>query len=106
MDNNLEKEIEELGILIKKQKDSFFSCVGCANQHQQILDWLIELKDYKNGYIGTNKENPSLEGYMTLDEAIKHTNDVIKKSKDTETIEKHQELYIWLTELKNFREKN
>ena len=103
--NSLDKEIEELEILIKNEKDSFFSCVGCANQHQQILDWLIELKDYKIGNIGTNKENPSLEGYMTLDEAIKHTDDVIKNSKDTETIEKHQELYIWLAELKKHREK-
>lgn len=103
--DNLKKEIEELENLIEKQKDSFFSCIGCANQHQQILDWLIELSDYKNGYIGTNKENPSLEGYMTLDEAIKHTYDVITKSKDIEIIEKHQELYRWLIELKKHREK-
>ena len=102
---NLEKEIEELEILIQKQRDSFFSCVGCANQHQQILDWLSELKDYENGKIGQNKENPNTEGYMTIDEAISHTADVINNNTDREIIDKHQELYIWLTTLKNYRKK-
>jgi len=102
---NLEKEIKELNELIKKQNKSTFACVGCANQHQQILDWLTELKDYENGKIGYNKENPSLEGYMTLDEAISHTADVIKNNTNKEIIDKHQELYIWLTNLKNYRKK-
>ena len=66
---NLEKEIKELKELIKKQNESTFACVECANQHQQILDWLSELKDYENGKIGQNKENPNTEGYMTIDEA-------------------------------------
>lgn len=100
---NLEKEIKELKQLIKKQNKSTFACIGCANQHQQILDWLTELRDYENGKLGKNKENPSLEGYMTLDEAISHTSDVIKSNKDKEIIEKHQELYDWLLKLKKHR---
>ena len=100
---NLEKEIKELKQLIKKQNESTFACIECANQHQQILDWLTELRDYEKGKLGKNKENPSLEGYMTLDEAISHTSDVIKSNKDIEIIEKHQELYDWLLKLKKHR---
>ena len=103
---NLEKEIIELKQLIKKQNESTFACIGCANQHQQILDWLTELSDYRKGKIGTNKENPSIEGYMTLDEAITHTDDVIHNNTDVEIIEKHRELYIWLTELSKYRKKH
>ena len=102
---SLENEILELKNLIKKQNESTFSCVECANQHQQILDWLIELRDYEQGKIGINKENPLLEGFMTLDEAISHTSDVINNNTDQEIIDKHKELYIWLTTLKNYRKK-
>ena len=101
---NLEKEIKELKQLIKKQNESTFACIGCANQHQQILDWLCELKDYTNGKIGINKENPNIEGYMTLDEAISHTEDVINNNTDQEIIDKHKELYNWLIALKTYRE--
>ena len=103
---SLENEILELKNLIKKQNESTFSCVGCANQHQQILDWLIELRDYEQGKIGINKENHLLEGFMTLDEAISHTADVIENNTDIEIIEKHKELYIWLTELNEYRKKH
>jgi len=102
---SLENEILELKNLIKKQNESTFSCVGCANQHQQILDWLSELKDYESGKIGENKENPNIVGYMTLDEAIYHTSDVINNNTDQEIIDKHKELYIWLTTLKDYRKK-
>ena len=102
---NLEKEIKELKELIKKQNQSTFACVGCANQHQEILDWLTELRDYQKGKRGKNKENPAVEGYMSLDQAIAHTSDVIHSSTDTQTIQKHQELYGWLTTLKSYREK-
>lgn len=102
---SLENEILELKNLIKKQNESTFSCVGCANQHQQILDWLSELRDYESGKIGKNKENPNIVGYMTLDEAISHTSDVINNNTDQEIIDKHKELYIWLTTLKNYRKK-
>ena len=100
---NLEKEIKELKQLIKKQNESTFACVGCANQHQQILDWLTELRDYENGKLGKNKENPYIEGFMTLDEAISHTADVIENNTDIEIIEKHKELYDWLIRLKQYR---
>jgi len=103
---NLKNEIYQLKLLIKKQNESTFSCLECANQHQQILDWLIELSDYEMGKIGINTENPLLEGYMTLMEAIEHTKDVIKNNTNKEIIEKHQELLLWLTTLNKYRKKH
>ena len=90
--SNLQKEIKELRKLIKQQNENTFLCIGCANQHQQILDWLIELRDFEQSKIGINKENPLLEGFMTLDEAIRHAEEVaeetaVETSEDPEATE-------------------
>lgn len=102
----LEDEIASLIKLLQKEKRSKFSCVECANQHYQILNWLIELKEYENGLIGHNKEDSTIKGYMSLEQAISHTEDVINNNSDEEIITSHTQLLHWLTTLKNYRTKN
>lgn len=102
---SLENKICELEETIKKRDQSNFSCVECKNEHQQILDWLIELKSYKTNQTPINNENPNMLGYMTLDEAISHTKEIIKQNSDKEIKESHIELLGWLEELKNYRKR-
>ena len=105
-DKALEKEIEELKKSLKKQQESKFSCVECRNQHMQILNWLTELSDYECGQIGKNVDNPNTTGYMSLDDAISHTEDVISKTKNNSVKDKHKQLLSWLQSLKKYRTKN
>ena len=101
----LKKVIDELKISLKKQNKSKFTCVECFNQHKQILNWLIELNDYANGKIGINLDNPSIDGFLSLDEAISHTIEVVKFSKDNQTKLEHKQLLFYLQKLKKYREK-
>ena len=99
----LEKEIEELEILLAKQNNSKFSCVQCFNQHKQIYNWLVELKSYENGEKGKNQDDPSQDGYLTLDEAIYHTKEVIKSSNNIQEKTEHKKLLSYLEKLKEYR---
>ena len=100
----LDKEINILKKLLVEEKQSKFSCYECKNQHNQILNWLKELKDYESGKIGKNCDNPSMKGYLSLNEAIEHTKEVINTSND-EIKTQHEQLLNWLEKLKQYRNK-
>ena len=101
----LDKEIKELKKSLIKANKSKFSCYECENQHKQILNWLKELKDYKSGKIGKNRDDPTISGYMSLDEAIEHTKDVINTSLSDEVKTQHKQLLEWLEKLYQYRNK-
>lgn len=43
---------------------------------------------------------------MTLNQAIKHCDDVIHKCQNPECIADHYQLRLWLSELKNLKDEN
>lgn len=102
----LERAIKELELSLMQQNKSKFSCLECENQHQEILDWLIELRDYEYGKIGKNLENPNISGYLSLDDAIEHTKDVICNAINPQIINEHKKLLIYLQKLKKYRQNN
>ena len=101
----LDKEINNLKKLLVEEKQSKFSCYECENQHKQILNWLKELKDYEYGKIGKTCDNPSMKGYLSLNEAIEHTIDVINTSSSDEVKTQHKQLLEWLEKLNQYRNK-
>ena len=99
----LKRVIGELKVSLKKQNKLKFSCESCYNQHVQIYNWLVELKDYMSGTVGENKDDPLMPGFLSLDDAIEHTKDVIESTDDKQEKLDHKQLLSFLSELKKYR---
>ena len=99
--SELEKAILALEDSLREQNK--FSCESCQSQHVQIYNWLVELRDYESGKVGINQDDPTIIGYISLDDAIDHTKDVIESTDDKQEKLDHKQLLSFLSELKKYR---
>ena len=99
--SDLKNEISELE---KSMEVNKFDCIRCKNEHEEILNWLKELLAYKEGRKPQNKEDLSAEGYISLTDAITHTQDVLEThSLNANEKMEHLQLLNWLEELQKYR---
>lgn len=62
--------------------DKFSSCLKCAEEHEQIAEWLEELKAYREDSNGYNKEDIELNRNAMYNKALDDFANTLKENYD------------------------